>query len=74
MKYIVASRKKAEELYMNLAGHRMNDTVVVLNEKEVMNCKRLANYPTLEEKAIKISGNVFTSSELKKLINEGLNI
>lgn len=74
MKYIVASRKKAEELYMNLAGHRMNDTVVILNEKEVMNCMRLAKYPTLEEKAVKISGDVFTLSEINKLINEGLNI
>lgn len=74
MKYIVASRKQAEALYMNLAGHRMNDTVVILNEKEVMNCKRLAALPTLEEKAIKLTGNIYTSSELKKLINEGLSI
>ena len=71
MKYIIASKAKAQDYLVNLSCHRMNDTVVILNEREVNNNKYLAQFPTLDAKAEALDGSVLSIIELKQLINSG---
>ena len=74
MKYIIANRKKAESFYLNLIGHRMNDSIVILNEKEVNNCCKLSPYNTIYDKANALDGTVCSYNEVMNIINNGMKI
>lgn len=71
MQYIIADINKAKDFLVNLSCHRMNQTVVILNEREVNNNKYLSAYPSLEDKAQALNGSVVSIIELKQLINSG---
>lgn len=69
MKYILADRTEAQSIGIKLYGHRFYNDSVVLNERELNNNIHLSSLPTLEEKAKRLKGKVFSLAEIMLALN-----
>lgn len=74
MRYVIASRAQAADKGIDLTCHKMNDRIVILNEKELETCPLLSSYPTLEEKAAAIDGTVHSFQSIQQQLKNGLLI
>ena len=70
MRYVIANRKKAEAAHIRIGGHRADEKTVSLNEKELMNNQSLNGYPTLQERAAAIGGEIYSEAEIMSKINQ----
>lgn len=68
MKYVVCQRSYAELHDIRTAHHLMDDTRVVLTEKEVLSCHSVSG--NLEERAVQLGGVVSTLQEVKFVFNQ----
>lgn len=70
MRYTIADRAKAAAHGISRAGHRVKDTRVVLNEKELMSLPGA----DIGERAAAVGGRVYTRTEIKEILKkEGWN-
>ena len=68
MKYVICLRSSAELHDIKTAHHLMDDTRVVLSEKEVLSCTSVTG--TLDERAGQLGGVVSTLQEVKFVFNQ----
>lgn len=61
MKYITANKEKATQVGVAVGLHRIEDGLVVLNEKEVMLLPM--EQKTLDDRAKQLGGKVFCNAE-----------
>lgn len=67
MQYILANLKKAKDWGFSEIGHAVKESIICLNEKEVMNNPVMSG--TLAERAEVLGGYVASLSEAKLIIN-----
>lgn len=69
MKYIVAPKSKALDMGIRINGHRCSESSVILNEREVLECRRLPD-GDLAAKARAIGGKIYTDSAIKQILKD----
>lgn len=67
MEYVIANLKKAKDWGFTEIGHAVKESIICLNEKEVMNNEALQG--DLAERAELLGGYVASLSEAKLIIN-----
>lgn len=69
MKYIIANTQVAEQFGFDIKYHRKNESLVILNEKEVMSCPAMAEYHTFEQRASILESEVYSYAEIQNILN-----
>lgn len=72
MRYLLATRSKAEAAGFGMFGRTVVNRRIVLNEKEVMSSGML-NGATLEERAGELGADICSHNEIVNILNKKKN-
>jgi len=67
MEYVIADIKKAQDWGFSEIGHKVSNSIIYLNEKEIMNSQSLKG--SLTERADQLEGRVVSVTEAKLIMN-----